>query len=83
MALTTLDAKTALVVIDLQQGIVALPTAPPPARSSSAPPVWPMHFAVTACPWCSSMWRAARPAARNNRVLPVTSPPALQTSFPN
>lgn len=29
MALTTLDARTALVVIDLQQGIVALPTAHP------------------------------------------------------
>ncbi|GIF64797.1 hydrolase [Asanoa ishikariensis] len=28
MTLTTLDARTALVVIDLQQGIVALPTAP-------------------------------------------------------
>ena len=27
MALTTLDAKTALIVVDLQQGIVALPTA--------------------------------------------------------
>jgi Transcriptional regulators len=32
MALTTLDAKTALVVIDLQQGIVALPTAHPTAE---------------------------------------------------
>lgn len=31
MALTTLDAKTALVVIDLQKGIVALPTAHPVA----------------------------------------------------
>ncbi|WP_233805792.1 isochorismatase family protein [Paraburkholderia sp. HP33-1] len=29
MALTTLDARTALVVIDLQRGIVALPTAHP------------------------------------------------------
>jgi nicotinamidase-related amidase len=29
MALTTLDAKTALVIIDLQNGIVALPTAHP------------------------------------------------------
>ena len=29
MALTTLDAKTALIVIDLQRGIVALPTAQP------------------------------------------------------
>jgi len=29
MAVTTLDPKTALVVIDLQQGIVALPTAHP------------------------------------------------------
>jgi nicotinamidase-related amidase len=29
MALTTLDAKTALIVIDLQRGIVALPTAHP------------------------------------------------------
>ncbi|GIF70553.1 isochorismatase family protein [Asanoa siamensis] len=28
MALTTLDVRTALVVVDLQQGIVALPTAP-------------------------------------------------------
>ena len=32
MALTTLDAKTALVVIDLQQGIVALPTVHPTAE---------------------------------------------------
>ncbi|OLL28978.1 hydrolase [Burkholderia sp. SRS-W-2-2016] len=32
MALTTLDAKTALVVIDLQHGIVALPTAPHPSN---------------------------------------------------
>ncbi len=31
MALTTLDAKTALLVIDLQKGIVALPTAHPVA----------------------------------------------------
>ncbi|EQD67358.1 isochorismatase hydrolase [mine drainage metagenome] len=31
MALTTLDAQTALVVIDLQKGIVALPTAHPVA----------------------------------------------------
>jgi nicotinamidase-related amidase len=29
MAFTTLDAKTALIVVDLQQGIVALPTAHP------------------------------------------------------
>jgi nicotinamidase-related amidase len=32
MALTTLDAKTALLVIDLQRGIVALPTAHPTAE---------------------------------------------------
>ncbi len=32
MALTTLDPKTALVVIDLQKGIVALPTAQPMAE---------------------------------------------------
>ncbi|WP_027800709.1 isochorismatase family protein [Paraburkholderia dilworthii] len=32
MALTTLDAKTAIVVIDLQQGIVAMPTAHPTAH---------------------------------------------------
>lgn len=31
MPLTTLDAKTALVLIDLQQGIVAMPTAHPAA----------------------------------------------------
>jgi len=32
MALTTLDAKPALVVVDLQQGIVAMPTAHPAAQ---------------------------------------------------
>ncbi|HEX7749057.1 MAG TPA: isochorismatase family protein [Bordetella sp.] len=32
MPLTTLDPKTALVVIDLQKGVVALPTAPHPAQ---------------------------------------------------
>jgi nicotinamidase-related amidase len=32
MALTTLDARTALVVVDLQRGIVALPTAPHPSN---------------------------------------------------
>jgi nicotinamidase-related amidase len=31
MALTTLDPKTALVIIDLQKGIIALPTAQPTA----------------------------------------------------
>lgn len=31
MPLTTLDPRTALVVIDLQKGVVALPTAPHPA----------------------------------------------------
>ena len=29
MTLTTLDANTALIVVDLQQGIVAYPTVPP------------------------------------------------------
>ncbi|KPC90736.1 isochorismatase family protein [Streptomyces albus] len=32
MPLTTLDAQTALVLIDLQKGIVGLPTAPYPAQ---------------------------------------------------
>jgi nicotinamidase-related amidase len=32
MSLTTLDPKTALVVIDLQKGIVSLPTAHPMAE---------------------------------------------------
>ena len=32
MAITTLDPKTALIVIDLQNGIVALPTAHPVAE---------------------------------------------------
>ncbi|MFL9920004.1 isochorismatase family protein [Paraburkholderia fungorum] len=32
MAVTTLDAKTALLIIDLQRGIVALPTAHPTAE---------------------------------------------------
>lgn len=32
MAITTLDPRTALVVIDLQQGIVSLPTVHPPAQ---------------------------------------------------
>ncbi|PTU30194.1 isochorismatase family protein [Stenotrophobium rhamnosiphilum] len=32
MALTTLDAKTALIVIDLQNGVVAMPTVTPAAE---------------------------------------------------
>ena len=32
MTITTLDARTALIVIDLQQGVVALPTAHPTAE---------------------------------------------------
>ena len=53
MALTTLDAKTALVVIDLQQGIVAMPTAHPTAEVVARAPNWPTRFAATACPSCS------------------------------
>lgn len=54
MALTTLDAKTALVVVDLQRGIVALPTPPiRPAKSSNARLRCSTRSAATACPSCS------------------------------
>jgi hypothetical protein len=33
MTITTLDPKTALVLIDLQKGIVGMPTVHPGARS--------------------------------------------------
>ena len=83
MALTTLDAKTALVVIDLQQGIVALPTAHPTAEVVKRSVGLIDAFRRHGLPVCSSTWRVVRPAARNSRVLPATSPPALRTSVPN
>jgi nicotinamidase-related amidase len=81
MALTTLDTKTALVVIDLQQGIVALPTAHPTGeivkRSAGLADAFRRHDLPVV------LVNVAGPAARNSRALRVTSPPALRTSFPN
>jgi MFS family permease len=63
MPLTTLDETSALVVIDLQKGIVGLPCAHPadeivgPRRSLRA------LSARAACRWCWSMWPAAHPGA--------------------
>ena len=52
MSVTTLDPRTALVVIDLQQGIVGLPTVHPARRSSPAAPSWPPASARRACLSC-------------------------------
>ncbi len=50
MSITTLDARTALVVIDLQQGIVALPTAHPAEEVVARSAGWPPRSASAGCP---------------------------------
>src|SRR5208282_393882 len=54
MAVTTLDAKTALVVIDLQHGIVARPTAHPAKEVAKGRAPRLTHSAATARPRCAS-----------------------------
>ena len=82
MAVTTLDPKTALVVIDLQKGIVAYPTVHPIAEVVKRAARWPMRSAAAACRSCSSTLPAERRAERNGRATANRFPPDGPTSSP-
>ncbi|MFC0505601.1 hypothetical protein [Micromonospora costi] len=75
MALTTLDPRTALVLIDLQRGIVAAPTAPYPAAEVVARGVR-LADAFRARGSRSS-WSASRPP-RTGRTRPRAAPTAAR-----
>ena len=49
MALTMLDPKTALIVVDLQKEIVGLPLVHSYRRGRRAARAWPTPSASTAC----------------------------------
>ena len=64
MPLTKLDTTAALIVIDLQKGIVGLPTVHPlSARSSAELPSSRALSATAACRWFSSTSQAGLRAA--------------------
>jgi nicotinamidase-related amidase len=88
MALTALDPKTALVVIDLQKGIVSLPTAHPTAevieRASRLADAFRRHrlpvvlvHVVGAAPGVRNRlaaWRAAHPTGRTSFPSLISNP---------
>ncbi|MBB5445402.1 nicotinamidase-related amidase [Paraburkholderia sp. WSM4177] len=84
MALTTLDAKTALVVVDLQRGIVALPTAPHPAREIVERSVTLLDaFRRHGLPVVLVNVTAGAPGRTDQVAAPPTSRPASPTFCPN
>ena len=74
MALTTLDPKTALIVVDLQKGIVGPPFVHPIGAWSRGHARWPTPSASAACRSRSSTSPAARRAERNSRPRSAAFP---------
>ena len=74
MALTTIDATPALVVIDLQKGIVALPTAHPVDDVVRNSAELAAAFRRHGFPVYSSTSTAVRPAAPRRRHAAATGP---------
>ena len=74
MAVTTLDPKTALILVDLQKGIVAYPTVHPIGECST-PARWPMHSVAIGCRWCLSTSPVERRDGRNRRAHAGSFPP--------
>ena len=73
MAITTLDPKTALIVIDLQKGSGPAHRAPNRCSRENSRR-WPMPSARTACRSCWSTSTAAPRAAPSRRVATATFP---------
>ena len=76
MTVTTLDAKTALVVVDLQKGIVSRPLTPPMEGVVKQAAALAEAFADAACRSCWSMSPAAPRAGRSSRESVRTRSPA-------
>ncbi|BAS12190.1 hypothetical protein AHiyo8_04930 [Arthrobacter sp. Hiyo8] len=51
MPITTLDPQTALIIVDLQRGIVASRRLIPLSQSCGTPLHWLTPSAATDCPW--------------------------------
>ena len=83
MPLTTSIPKTAIIVIDLQKGIVALPDCAPHRGCHFRSRAWPMRSAHTTCRSCWSMLPAARPAATEQPRPPDHLPMDGRTSSLN
>ena len=67
MALTALDPKIGLIVVDLQRGIVGLPVVHPIGGSSRGLARWPTPSASAACRWRWSTSPAGRRGEPNSR----------------
>ena len=83
MPVTTLDPKTALIVVDLQKGIVSLPSAHPMDGVMQVAARSPRPFAAMACRSCWSMSPAARRAGPSSRERREHLPPAGPISSPS
>ncbi len=80
MAVTTLDPKTALVVIDLQQGIVTLPAAQPTAHVVAKSAVLADAFRRRGLP-VVLVNVAGRPPGRTGSALNIAALPPNWTEF--
>ncbi len=75
MAITTLDPKTALIIVDLQKGIVAYPTVHPIGEVVQHARALADAFRPTGCRWCLSTSPVERRDGRNSRAHPGSFPP--------
>jgi hypothetical protein len=75
MAVTTLDPKTALIVIDLQNGIVALPTVHPAGEVVKYASALADAFVGMACRSCSLVSLVRHRAGRNGLAVLPNFPP--------
>jgi nicotinamidase-related amidase len=83
VTVTTLDAKKALIVIDLQKGIVALATVHPIEGVTRHVAALVEAFRVLACRSCSSMSPGWRRAGRSSRAVAGPFRPAGPISSPS
>ncbi len=83
MVLTTLDPKTALVVIDLQKASLLSLKCTRSRKSSSTRASWRRRSAAMACRLCSSMSavhpRDARSRCCRSRLLMMAASPFVRT----
>ena len=83
MALTTLDPNTALIVVDLQKGIVGPPRSQPVDDVITQAQALARAFRARALRWCSSTSPAVRRAAPSSRAPQWLFLMDGPTSFPS